>query len=122
VGKFAEEIETWSVERVAIEATKTLRQLFPSDSVPNPIGCVCSAWRSNPYVQGSWSYHHLSSSHSAVEQDSETTEEIAQEDWKTLVYAGEADSTHHRGTVHGAYLSGVTQAQRLIQRLSKQVQ
>ena len=59
VGAFAEELESLSEARVAAAATSTLRRMLDAPGqpslVPEPIGCLRSAWRAEPWARGSWS-------------------------------------------------------------------
>lgn len=57
-------------QEIADVVTETLRKMFcsnpdycPGGVVPDPIGCVHSAWRSDPFAMGSWGYFPLQSNH-----------------------------------------------------------
>lgn len=67
VGPYATTIESMTDREIADEATATLRCMFGGSSsdddlnstvvvVPDPIGCIHSAWGADPYSLGSWTY------------------------------------------------------------------
>jgi monoamine oxidase len=110
---FAEKIEGMSNEEIAQIATATLRKIFGELIVPSPIGCVHSSWRSDQFAGGSYccappvgydSAHILS-------------------DWSTdsgvngIHFAGEGCHLNHLGTAHGAYISGIREATKILEQI-----
>jgi monoamine oxidase len=95
---------------IADLAMKTLRIIFEKEnpSIPYPIGCMHSSWKKDKFAGGSWSCFPCNR---RLQSKSETDMED-----EPLCYAGEAAYGNFRGTVHGAYLSGVSEANRILQR------
>ena len=65
-------------QEIADVVTETLRKMFcrnpdycPGGVVPDPIGCVHSAWRSDPFAMGSWGYFPLQSNHLSTNGEEE---------------------------------------------------
>jgi len=100
----------WERLKPADREAKTVRQLrriFPK--VPPPQGVIVTTWGVDPLTLGAYS----SVPPNAGLKDFET---LAQPVGQRLGFAGEATSRDYPGTVHGAYLSGVREAKRLIGR------
>lgn len=97
-----------SDETIAARAVCVLRRMFGSNNVPDAVGCVHSSWMSDSFARGSWSYlAHTSTGQ--VDKD-RATAKLAEARERGLFFAGEAFHLDHRGTVHGAYLTGVAAA------------
>ena len=101
-GQFARESESLSDEALAQEALATLRQMLGS-SLPEPIGRLVVRWGHDPWSLGSYS-------HVPVGGTSDAFDALAQPLLDRVFFAGEATSRAHRGTMHGAYLSGLRAA------------
>ncbi len=85
-------------------ATGALRAMFGS-AFPAPIDAQITRWRADPLALGSYSFH-------AVGAAERARADLAGTDWDgRLAFAGEACSTDHPSTVHGAWLSGLEAAQ-----------
>ncbi|KAJ7533324.1 hypothetical protein O6H91_13G043300 [Diphasiastrum complanatum] len=83
-----------------------------------------SRWGTNPLFRGSYSYVAVGSSGADIELLAEPLPSQEQEGRASsshaapllqLLFAGEATHRHHYSTTHGAYLSGVREADRLLQ-------
>ncbi len=105
-GDFARERERSGDRRVISEATAVLRKMY-GEKVPGPMRFRLTRWGSDPFSRGSFSFAGVGS----TPQDRET---LAESLGETLFFAGEATSTDFPGTVHGAYLSGLREAERLL--------
>jgi len=80
-------------------ATEALRAMFGS-GFPAPVAAQVTRWGRDPFSLGSYSFHAVGSTpdHRAA---------LAGREWDgALWFAGEACSTEHYGTVHGALMSG----------------
>lgn len=75
-------------------------------TVPAPIAAQVTRWRSDPYCRGSYSFP-------ALGQGLEDFDTLAAPVGERLLFAGEATSRSTFGTVHGAVLSALREAQRL---------
>ncbi len=76
-------------------------------TVPEPSGVVVTRWAADPYARGAYSYPAVGSS--PADRDA-----LARPIGGRLLLAGEATSRDAFATVHGAYLSGRRQAERLL--------
>lgn len=101
-GSVAEEIEALSDEQVTASALAALRDMFGPD-VPEPEEVRLTRWRADPYARGSYSYVAAGSRLSDYDA-------LAEPVGTRLFFAGEATTSDHPSTVHGAYLSGVRAA------------
>ncbi|CAI9088574.1 OLC1v1022931C1 [Oldenlandia corymbosa var. corymbosa] len=76
-------------------------------SVPNPIQSICTRWSSDPFSYGSYSHVQVQSSGSDYDILSESV-------GTRLFFAGEATIRQHPATMHGAFLSGLREASRIL--------
>lgn len=102
-------------EEVAEKVTKVLRQFTGDTSLPYPSTLLRSKWATDPFFCGSYSYMHLNS-HVGHQCDlgcpvPGSCDPIP----PILLFAGEATCAGHHSTVHGARLSGIREAERIIQ-------
>jgi polyamine oxidase len=110
-GQFADEIERMSDCDIAKKATTALTPLF--GNIPDPIGCAHSAWNSDTFSRGSWSYFDRRTKGESVVPDGPPIH------CDRIVFAGEYLSTENRGTVNGAYATGARAAEHIIQQLHR---
>ena len=73
---------------------------------PPPLASQVTRWRSDPFSRGSYTYPTLGTR-------AEDPERLAQPVGQRLLFAGEGTVSAYFGTVHGALMSGVREAQRL---------
>ncbi len=76
------------------------------NGIPDPTDMVRTKWVSNEYTFGSYSFAGKSARSSAFEEFEKPIED-------KLFFAGEHTSRDYRGTVHGAYLSGIREAEKI---------
>ena len=105
--KFARQLEALSDQEVEARAMKVLRSIF-GDGIPNPVGMKYSRWGKDPFAGGCYSYVPLGGT-------SDDFDALA-EPMPPLYFAGEATSRDYRGTVHGAFLTGIREAHRIRKR------
>lgn len=99
-------LESWDDDTIKSEVTQTLRTMFGSQAIaPNAI--LPTRWTADPYAAGSYSFGSAGSSRSDFAQ-------LGSPASAHLLFAGEHTSESHRATVHGAYLSGVREARRVL--------
>jgi len=104
----AREREALSDARMQSEAHAALKAMFGT-SFPAPIDSQTTRWGQDPFSFGSYSFN-------AVGVTPDTRSALAGADWDgRLVFAGEATSSDHPSTAHGAVISG-WEAARLILR------
>jgi monoamine oxidase len=106
-GAQAREIERLDDAATTGAALAALRAMFGS-SFPAPLGAQVTRWASDPLSLGAYSFN-------AVGTSLDTRRALAGADWEgRLVFAGEATSTDHSGTVHGAFLTGLQAAKGIL--------
>lgn len=76
--------------------------------VPDPIQSICTRWGSDPLSYGSYSHVRVQSSGSDYDI-------LAENILSRLFFAGEATTRQYPATMHGAYLSGLREASRILQ-------
>ncbi|KAH7544204.1 hypothetical protein JRO89_XS15G0127300 [Xanthoceras sorbifolium] len=75
--------------------------------VPNPLQSICTRWGSDPFTYGSYSHVRVRSSGSDYDV-------LAESVGGRLFFAGEATTRQYPATMHGAYLSGLREASRIL--------
>ncbi|CAG7727682.1 unnamed protein product [Allacma fusca] len=118
-GPEATHVESLDVTVVIQKCTQVLRE-FTGASVPTPKSAVVSKWSSNPYIRGAYCYRSVAGDKIPGDIASILTLPIYNEDdlgllKPALIFAGEAIHKSHYSTVHGAYESGQSQAQLLLE-------
>ncbi|EYU33410.1 hypothetical protein ABFS82_13G079500 [Erythranthe guttata] len=76
--------------------------------VPDPIQSICTRWGSDPLSYGSYSHIRVQSSGNDYDILAESIE-------GRLFFGGEATNRQYPATMHGAYLSGLREAARILQ-------
>lgn len=107
-GSFARQIEQLSEGEIRERVMGVLRRSY-GDRIPEPESMMVTRWSQDPFALGSYSYI-------AVGGESGDRDILAEPIGDRLFFAGEATSRDYPATVHGAYLSGIREAQRLINR------
>lgn len=87
-----------------------LRQSFGT-SVPRPTGSLITRWGLDPFAFGSYSYIPVRVQYNEMDNLADPLND-------RLFFAGEATNRMYPNTVHGAYLSGIREAQRLFSVLT----
>uniref|UniRef100_A0A8C9JU24 Spermine oxidase n=1 Tax=Panthera tigris altaica TaxID=74533 RepID=A0A8C9JU24_PANTA len=105
-GEEALVMEKCDDEAVAEICTEMLRQFTGNPNIPKPRRILRSAWGSNPYFRGSYSYTQVGSSGADVEKLAKPMQ---------VLFSGEATHRKYYSTTHGALLSGQREAARLIE-------
>lgn len=104
-GKFGKEIESWSDEKIIMDAMKNLRQIY-GNSIPQPIDYQLTRWSQDSFTFGSYSYY-------ATNSTPNHRQELAKPINQQVFFAGEATSLDYPATIHGAYLSGLRVSQEI---------
>jgi monoamine oxidase len=105
-GNYGKLTETLTDAEIIQEIMTHLKAIY-GNSIPNPTHLLRTRWSSNPHTFGSYSFATAGSDTSAFDV-------LAQDIDKKLFFAGEHTSKAYRGTVHGAYLSGIREATKII--------
>jgi monoamine oxidase len=103
---FASKLERLDDAATVQSAMRALRGVF-GNAIPEPTGALVTRWAEDPFFRGSYSYN-------AVGSNPRMRDSLAATEHGCIFFAGEATSRKDFATVHGAYLSGVSAADRLI--------
>lgn len=109
-GPEARRLEGLADEDVFAEALGAYRAAV-GDRGQEPIDGVVTRWGEDPYARGAYSFL-------AVGAGSEDRAALAEPLGPRLILAGEATSVRFPSTVHGAWLSGIAAAERLLDMTS----
>jgi len=93
--------------REALNDQDAVAQVVAALKAPNPTGSLVTRWAEDPFARGSYSFVAVGSSPDDMEVLGEPVGE-------RLLFAGEATNPEYFATVHGAYLSGVREAERIL--------
>lgn len=106
LGDYATVTESMSDSEVVEEVMLHLRAIY-GNSIPNPSHLLRTRWRQHPYTHGAYSFVPVGTSSAAFDT-------LAYPVSNRLFFAGEHTHRAYRGTVHGAYLSGIREADRIV--------
>ncbi|KAA0107764.1 FAD-dependent oxidoreductase [Mycolicibacterium sp. P1-5] len=95
----------WSRESMSDQ--DAVNELVTAIGAPEPTGSIVTKWGTDQYARGSYSFIAVGSS----PDDMHTLGDPVGE---RLMFAGEATNPEWFGTVHGAYLSGLREADRIL--------
>ncbi|CCJ31580.1 unnamed protein product [Pneumocystis jirovecii] len=109
-GDSAIQMENETDNELIREATKILKNIYPTKKVPYPKETIITRWGKDRFCYGSYSYV-------GPEASGKDYDIIAKPVENTLFFAGEATCRTHPATVHGAYLSGLKVAQLVLESL-----
>lgn len=99
-------LEDYSDGEVSAQAMAVLRNIFGNE-IPEPSDVIVTRWHQDPHSYGSYSYMPPAANN-AMRKDLATSVD------DRLFFAGEATSTNYPATVHGAFLSGSREAQKIL--------
>lgn len=105
--EFGQKLEAFSDAEIIEDAMLVLRSAY-GDDVPEPTSYLISRWHSDPYSRGSYSFLRQGGR-------PEHREDLADTVADKLFFAGEATSTRFPATVHGAYMSGLREAKKILE-------
>ena len=104
-GSAADFLAEMGEEEVVEHAMASLRVMFKK--APDPLDHHLTRWSEDPFARGGFSFNAIGSSdHERVVLGDPVGER--------LFFAGEATEVEHTGTVHGALLSGLREADRIL--------
>lgn len=105
-GDYATTTESMSDQDVINEIMIHLHSIY-GNSIPNPINMLRTKWGQNINSYGAYSF----ATNGRTSADFDTLSESVN---NKLFFAGEHTNREYRGTVHGAYLSGIREADKII--------
>ncbi|XP_076630893.1 uncharacterized protein LOC143346566 isoform X2 [Colletes latitarsis] len=117
-GRGAYIVETLSEQQVAIDCASLLKHYLKLDAMPLVKRCLRTQWNANNYVRGSYSHISTKCDENGVSPAtlaepiwSKIIENGSSKDIPVIMFAGEATHENFYSTTHGAYETGVKQAQ-----------
>jgi monoamine oxidase len=102
----ARQTETMTDTQVINEIMVHLKDMY-GNNIPNPTRLLRTKWQTNENTYGSYSY-------TAVGTLMQHFDDLAEEVKDKVFFAGEHTEADYFSTVHGAYLSGLREAQKII--------
>jgi polyamine oxidase len=108
-GKIARERENLSDQDWIALVTNQLKTAFGNEAAIQPTSAMVTRWGQDPFSRGSYSFPKVGSSNKDIGL-------LEQEIDGKIYFAGEATSSHYRGTVHGAFESGLREANKILGR------
>lgn len=103
---YARQTENMTDAQVTGEIMAHLRDMY-GKSIPDPTQLLRTRWQTNPNSLGAYSY-------TAVGTEMRHFEDLAESVNNRLFFAGEHTEPDYFSTVHGAYLSGLREADKII--------
>lgn len=91
--------------QIIADVMAILRNIY-GNNIPNPSDTLITRWGNDPFSQGSYSFASVGSSSADYDL-------LAEPVSNKIFFAGEHTHSNYRSTVHGAYLSGVREANRI---------
>lgn len=111
LGQAAVDIESWTNQQISDAVMVNLRKMFGAN-IPNATQVLVTRWLSDPFAKVSYTYAKVGSK-------TQDFDNMASQIGYSVFFAGEHCSSKYRGTVHGAYLTGVTAANAVIAATNK---
>lgn len=104
-GEYSKKTETMNDSEVINEIMEHLKAIY-GKNIPTPKRMLRTKWNSNPYTYGSYSF----ATNGTSTNDYEVFEQPIN---NKIFFAGEHTILDYRGTVHGAYISGIREAKKI---------
>lgn len=101
----ARNFEQLSPETLTERAMTTLRRVYGA-TIPNPVGSIRTSWGTDQFAYGSYSFALVGSRPGDYGA-------LAEPIGSRVFFAGEATEQTYSASVHGAYLSGLREADRI---------
>ena len=101
-GNYRKSIDNQSVTQIANDFMTVLKKIY-GNTIPNPTKVLVSKWGQEEFSKGSYSFANVGSTPNDFSAFKTAVD-------SKLFFAGEHSNLEYRGTVHGAYLSGVSAA------------
>ncbi len=93
--------------REALSDQDAIGEVLAAMDAPEPTGALVTRWAADPYARGSYSFLAVGSSPADLRA-------LAEPVGERLLFAGEATHEDFFATVHGAYMSGIREAERIL--------
>ncbi|MDE1842516.1 MAG: FAD-dependent oxidoreductase, partial [Thaumarchaeota archaeon] len=108
---YAQEIEPQPKDKIVEEAMKVLRTIY-KDKTLDPLDSIVTTWYNDPFSHGAYSYVGVN----GTPDDYDTIASPVKNEPGTtyrVFFAGEATTKFYPATVHGAYMTGLREANRI---------
>ncbi|EOY12819.1 hypothetical protein QUC31_002012 [Theobroma cacao] len=108
-GEAAQTFERTDPSLLLLRVLSKLRAIYGPKGVdvPDPVQTICTRWGNDPLSYGSYS-------HVRVQSSGGDYDILAESVGNRLFFAGEATTRQYPATMHGAYLSGLREASRIL--------
>lgn len=103
---YARQTETMNDSQIISEIMTHLKDIY-GNSIPDPVNLLRTKWQNNENSFGSYSY-------TAIGTEMFHFDDLAEEINDRLFFAGEHTEADYFSTAHGAYLSGIREADKII--------
>ncbi|WP_305952403.1 FAD-dependent oxidoreductase [Emticicia oligotrophica] len=103
---YARQTETMTDAQVIDEIMSHLKDIY-GNKIPNPTNMLRTKWQSNENSFGAYSY-------TAIGTEMKHFDDLAEEIDNKVFFAGEHTEIDYFSTAHGAYLSGIREADKII--------
>ena len=103
---YGRQTETMTDTEIITEIMAHLKDIY-GNNIPNPTKMLRTKWQTNENSFGAYSY-------TAVGTEMKHFDDLAEEVADKLFFAGEHTNADYFSTVHGAYLSGLREADKII--------
>ncbi|GLR11615.1 amine oxidase [Chitinimonas prasina] len=105
-GEQGEAVEAMTEAQLIADVSPALKTMFGAAALA-PRRAIATRWNSDPFARGAYTFAGVG----ATERDHLS---LAAPEGKRLLFAGEHTHEIYRATVHGAYLSGLREAKRIL--------
>lgn len=112
-GQGAIEVEKLDDFEISSELMKILRKFLNRSNIPDPTHFYCSRWHSENLIGGAYSFTSRHTDH-INEWEKILAQPIISESKNVILLAGEATHSAYFSTVHGAFISGIEQAKKIL--------
>ncbi len=105
-GNYGQTMEGQTTNQIGSDVMDVLRKIY-GNAIPNYTQILTTKWTNDIFTRGSYSYMNKGASNADYDAFVSGIDD-------KLFFAGEHTISKYRGTVHGAYLSGLRQAERIM--------
>lgn len=117
-GKGALEMEKLTDTEIEAECMKLIRDRLKNQKLPRPSKFYCSRWNSNMFIKGAYSFTSRKTDHlngwENVLSKPILDETEGKRSTNLVMLAGEHCHQQFFSTVHGAFISGIEQAEKIL--------
>lgn len=116
-GKEALYMESLTEDQIAEDLVEVLKKFLQKDHIPSPSKIIRTRWGNNSSTRGSYSFIKVGASMTDIDLLAEPLTDSETEK-PQVMFGGEATHECHYSTTHGALLSGMREANRIIKLYS----